>query len=66
MPNGSTTSRPPTETTDSPVDVHEPGVKKAVKKAVDEGKELVKDLADIVMRHQAPPGTPGLRKKTDD
>lgn len=56
------TSQEPTETTDSPVDVHKEGVKAAVKEAVEKGKELVKDLADIVMQHQGPPGTPGLRK----
>ena len=59
MPN--TTSHDPTETTDSPIDVHKERTK-AVRKAVKEGEELVKDLADVVMRQQGPPGTPSLRK----
>jgi hypothetical protein len=63
-----TTSQPPTPITGSPVDVHDRQAQEASEGAKTSLEEqvgnVVKDLADIVIRQQGPPGLPSLRPKS--
>lgn len=63
MSNGTTESQEATRPTDSPVDVSEAQAQQAIEEAKQQAVELAKDLADLVMQQQGPPGTPSLRKR---